>query len=143
MPMNKSLFFPLTSQNNTFQCVLVTDGNLSFVSFLYANENITTLPESNQTDSGIKHYSVEAGFSAAIGGKGLSILTPSISSSSSSSYARNHTTLQYALGFVATGNTPGQPGVWTFGVNDVNYLSVPGKTIGVPVGIHVSFGYIL
>lgn len=63
---------------------------------------------------------VQVGFNSALGGKHLSILTSSLP------LHQSPATVDDPLSLVSKGNLPGEPGVWMFGVHNVDHLTVPG-----------------
>ena len=102
--MNFNMDFP-PNQANTFQCILVTDGNLTFAGFLYADEMIEwTTGDADGGMNGVGGNAADVGF---IGDGGSN---PFIISPSGTSDVINVDTL----------SNVGEPGLWVFRVDGEN-----------------------
>ena len=90
-------------QTNTFQCVLVSDGSLSFVIFLYADEEIQwTTGDYSGGVGGLGGIPAQVGFNA-----GDHVRSASIPESQT----------EAIINITKTSNI-GVPGVWIFQVNE-------------------------
>ena len=70
------LFFACDMQTNTFQCVLVTDGKVSFAVFLYAEGGIQwTSADTSGGTGGLGGTPAQAGFNAGDGIRSFSLPT--------------------------------------------------------------------
>ena len=100
-------------QRNTFQCVLITDGNCSFVTYLYANGMIQwTTGDASGGTNGLGGTPAQAGFDVGDNMRAFSIpgsLTPAI------------------INIDRTTNVD-EPGQWTFRV-DLNSIVQPSSHV--------------
>lgn len=103
------LIFAFPSQTNTFQCVLISDGTYSFVSFLYADGLIQwTTGDASGGTNGLGGTPAQGGFNAGDGDRFFSI--PGSQTAA-------------ILNVYNTSNV-GIPGLWTFRV-DQNAIAEP------------------
>jgi hypothetical protein len=108
------LFSP--SQTNTFQCVLMSDGTYSFVSFLYADGLIQwTTGDASGGTNGLGGTPAQGGFNAGDGARFFSI--PGSQTSA-------------ILNVYNTSNV-GIPGVWTFRVDQNDIAQAPTTSMSI------------